>query len=165
MEEILDSGERFVFETGAQRDIQDNKGRCDLIPFDVASEVMEKCDEADVFHWMNEFVHSGDEKILLIIVELFAKVRGWDMPTMMLELSKHFENGAKKYGESNWQKGLPVKCYINSAIRHYLKWLRGDTDEPHDRAFVWNLIACVWTCKHKPELNDYKTEKALSNSN
>lgn len=63
---------------------------------------------------------------------------------------------ARRPKEWNWQKGLPVKCYVNSAIRHYLKWLRGDEDEPHDRAFVWNLIACLWTCKHKPELNDYR---------
>jgi hypothetical protein len=74
---------------------------------------------------------------------------------MLLEVSKHFEEGAEKYGENNWQKGLPVKCYINSAVRHYLKWLRGDKDEFHDRAFCWNVICAIWTCKHKPELNDY----------
>jgi hypothetical protein len=64
--------------------------------------------------------------------------------TMLLEVAKHFEEGAKKYGENNWQKGIPVHCYIDSAVRHYLKWLRGDKDEPHDRAFVWNLMCCIW---------------------
>jgi hypothetical protein len=63
---------------------------------------------------------------------------------MFLEVAKHFEEGAKKYGENNWQKGIPAKCYIDSAVRHYLKWLRGDKDEPHDRAFVWNLMCCIW---------------------
>ena len=34
---IKDSGERREFETGAVRDIQKGKGRCDLMPLDVAS--------------------------------------------------------------------------------------------------------------------------------
>jgi hypothetical protein len=74
--------------------------------------------------------------------------------TMFLEVAKHFEEGAKKYGENNWQKGIPVHCYIDSAIRHYLKWLRGDNDEPHDRAFVWNLMCCIWEVDYHE-----KTEK------
>jgi hypothetical protein len=75
--------------------------------------------------------------------------------SMYLDVSKQFEEGAKKYGEHNWQKGIPVTCYIDSAVRHYLKILAGWTDEPHDRAFVWNLMCCIWTCEHKPELNTY----------
>ena len=78
---------------------------------------------------------------------------------MLLETAKHFEQGAKKYGDYNWQKGIPVKSYIDSAVRHYLKHLRGDADERHDRAFVWNILCCIWTCKHKPELNDYRKEE------
>ena len=70
--------------------------------------------------------------------------RSVDSNTMFLEVAKHFEEGAKKYGENNWQNGIPVHCYIDSAVRHYLKWLRGDMDEPHDKAFVWNLMCCIW---------------------
>ena len=75
--------------------------------------------------------------------------------TMLLEVSIHFEQGAQKYGENNWQKGIPVHCYIDSAIRHYLKYKRGDDDERHDRAFVWNVLCAIWTCKVMPELNEY----------
>ena len=63
--------------------------------------------------------------------------------------SQLFEDGAKKYGENNWQKGIPEWCYIDSAIRHYLKWERGDKDERHDRAVLWNLACLMWTIKHK----------------
>lgn len=69
--------------------------------------------------------------------------------------SIHFEQGAQKYGENNWQKGIPVHCYIDSAIRHYLKYKRGDDDERHDRAFVWNILCAIWTCKEMPQLNGY----------
>ena len=67
---------------------------------------------------------------------------------MLLEVSKHFEEGALKYGENNWQKGIPESSYIDSAVRHYLKWLRGDNDEQHDRAFIWNIMCLIWTHEH-----------------
>ena len=34
---IKDSGNRREFETGAVRDIQEGKGRCDLLPLDVVA--------------------------------------------------------------------------------------------------------------------------------
>jgi hypothetical protein len=146
---IKDSGERREFATGAVRDIQEGKGRCDLLPLDVV------CDD-DVLGAIENFKSTADTfhlRVALANCTFFP-----DLPTMLLEVSKHFEEGAKKYGEYNWQKGIPTHCYIDSAARHYLKHRRGDTDEPHDRAFVWNLLCCMWTCKHKPELNDYAKE-------
>ena len=89
-------------------------------------------------------------------LDSFTHYPGWS--DMLLEVAKHFEEGAKKYGENNWQKGIPVKRYIDSGVRHYLKFLHGDKDEPHDRAFCWNIICAIWTCMHKPELNDYAKE-------
>jgi len=56
---------------------------------------------------------------------------------------------------------MPLHCYIDSAVRHFLKHLRGDTDEPHDRAFVWNLLCAVWTLKNKPELDDIERDIAV----
>ena len=41
---------------------------------------------------------------------------------MFLDLSIHFENGAKKYDENNWKKGIPTEKYIDSAMRHYIKF-------------------------------------------
>jgi len=40
-----------------------------------------------------------------------------------------------------------------------LKFLRCDSDEMHDRAVVWNIVCCIWTCKHKPELNSYAVKE------
>lgn len=153
---ILDSGERREFDTGAVRDIQEGKGRCDLLPLDVASFWLADAVVEDI----SSFVESGQIEYLYIALSRFRVAKGCDYPTMVLEASKHFEEGALKYGEYNWQKGIPTHCYIDSAVRHYLKWLRGDKDEPHDRAFVWNIMCCIWTCQHKPELNDYRNEEA-----
>jgi hypothetical protein len=151
---IKDSGNRREFETGAVRDIQEGKGRCDLLPLDVVAKYVGK-----VMIYISDFQKTGHRTHLYAALHSFAhRHYGESFPTLFLEVAKHFEEGAKKYGEHNWQKGIPVRCYIDSAVRHYLKFLRGDNDEPHDRAFVWNIMCCIWTCKHKPELNDYAKE-------
>ena len=154
---IKDSGERREFETGAVRDIQEGKGRCDLLPLDVLAEFH---DDKVLAH-IAEFQRSNMNVSLrnALCTAVFDKHMFNDWSTTFLEVAKHFEEGAKKYGEYNWQKGIPTHCYIDSAVRHYLKYLRGDTDEPHDRAFVWNILCCIWTCKHKPELNDYDPDR------
>ena len=162
---ILDSGNRRQFESGAVRDIQEGKGRCDLLPLDVVADIYEEFysdDEPSVCEVMtgiSEFQATGEIRYLYYALDNFDRFEAWS--NMFLQVAIHFEEGAKKYGENNWQKGIPVHCYIDSAVRHYLKFLRGDKDEPHDRAFCWNILCAIWTCKHKPELNEYavKDEK------
>lgn len=153
---IKDSGERQEFNTGAVRDIQKGKGRCDLMPLDVVAEYFTLYGDVNpIIMSIHSFQITGDYNVLFRVLDRFTERHWKNNRTMFLEVAKHFEEGAEKYGENNWQKGLPVKCYINSAVRHYLKWLRDDKDEPHDRAFCWNILCAIWTCKHKPELNDY----------
>lgn len=143
---ILDSGDRRKFDTGAVRDMAAGKGRCDLMPLEVVY-MLTGGDE--VLFCLGYFKETGETAHLYNALSQFAKQNyGGSLETMLLETSKHFEEGARKYGENNWQKGLPVSCYIDSAIRHYLKYRRGDTDEPHDRAFVWNLMCCIWEVNH-----------------
>lgn len=153
--QILDSGNRREFETGAVRDMQEGKGRCDLLPLDVIGEWI----ESPVINDIALFVETGKSvKLFDVLNDAFGSGLVQNV-TAILDLAKHFEAGAKKYGERNWQKGIPVRCYIDSAVRHYLKFLRGDTDEPHDRAFVWNIVCAIWTCEYMPGLNEYETEK------
>jgi len=72
----------------------------------------------------------------------------------MIEVSKQFEDGVRKYSECNWQKGIPLHNFIDSATRHYFKVLRGDTDEPHNRAVLWNLVCALWTIDNHIDLID-----------
>lgn len=147
MAEIKDSGNRRQFESGAVRDMQEGKGRCDLMPLYVACHLfVENCYDSDpILSDIAAFQKTQCTDYLYRSLKEFCKLRYEKcVPTMLLEVTKHFEDGAKKYGENNWQKGIPANCYVDSAVRHYLKWRRGDEDEPHDRAFVWNLMCCIW---------------------
>lgn len=149
---ILDSGNRRQFESGAVRDIQEGKGRCDLLPLDVVAEYLDSATNSGyntILARIDKFVKTAKIHYLYDALVIFTEQHWEDDHTMILEVAKHFEEGAKKYGENNWQKGIPVHCYIDSAVRHYLKWLRGDKDEPHDRAFVWNLMCCIWEVDYR----------------
>lgn len=159
---IKDSGERREFETGAVRDIQEGKGRCDLMPLDVVANLLANTPftiKDSVISNVSLFMEDGEIYRLEDSLKCFAEKNFKNIPDMLLEVAVHFEEGAKKYGENNWQKGLPTNCYIDSAVRHYLKFLRGDKDERHDRAFAWNIMCCIWTCENKPDLNTYKKNK------
>jgi hypothetical protein len=95
---LQDSGSRQEFSTGARRDIQENKGRYDLLP-----------------------------------------------PAAIFAVSRVFEEGAKKYGDHNWKKGIPLSRYLDSALRHTFKHMEGHRDEPHVAQAAWNLLAYINT--------------------
>lgn len=145
IQRILDSGDRHEFSTGAVRDMREGKGRCDLMPLQVVSCLLNSCHKNQLLSYITLFVEDNNTNHLYNALREFSDVAyDGSADTMILEVAKHFEDGANKYGEHNWQKGIPANCYIDSAVRHYLKWSRGDQDEPHDRAFVWNILCCIW---------------------
>lgn len=110
--ELKDSGDRRAFGTGAVRDMQEGKGRCDLLP-----------------------------------------------ACALIRLSKHYEAGARKYAERNWENGIPVSVMIDSGFRHLLKYLDGQTDEDHLTAAAWNILGAMWMEEKHPELQDIPARK------
>ena len=107
MSNILDSGNRTQFNTGAVRDMHQGKGRCDLLP-----------------------------------------------PNALLRLARHFETGSLKYGDRNWELGIPCHSFADSGMRHLLKYMAGNTDEDHLIAAIWNLMCLAETEELRPEMQD-----------
>ena len=187
---IKDSGNRRKFSSGAVRDIVDGKGRCDLVPLDVAVDLLfrddwdsESIDASDSFSVNECFIDIlnmiDDVKTSITEVELeqytaqyeseieecvrcslsqaiecFCRIISWSKCNCYLELSKHYEEGARKYGEHNWEKGIPLHSYLDSSLRHLMKFMDGMHDEPHDRAFIWNIFGFYWTFLHHKDLID-----------
>ena len=77
----------------------------------------------------------------------------------LIELSKHCEDGAEKYGEHNVDKGIPQHSLCDSAMRHLTKYMRGDQDEDHLRAAAWNIMWALDQTVTHPELNDLMWNK------
>jgi len=68
-------------------------------------------------------------------------------PCAIERLAKHFENGAVKYQDRNWERGIPLMRYLDSALRHMFKLLDGQTDEDHAAAAMWNIACYIQTEK------------------
>lgn len=64
-------------------------------------------------------------------------------PAAIRALAIHFEKGAIKYGDRNWEKGIPVARFLDSAMRHAYQFLEGRDDENHLVSALWN-IACAY---------------------
>lgn len=60
----------------------------------------------------------------------------------VLRIAQQMEKGAAKYSARNWEKGMPLSRFADSAMRHLVKLLAGFDDEPHLDAALWNL-ACL----------------------
>lgn len=155
MGNILDSGARREFSTGAVRDMAVGKGRCDLMPLNIVATLMND----EIICSIASFQQTGLVIHLYAALGAFSKFYEKGLPDMMLEVSKHYEEGCIKYGENNWQKGIPIHSYVDSGVRHYLKFKRGDDDERHDRAFIFNMLCLVWTMINKPELDDFTNKR------
>lgn len=93
-----DSGDRKIFETGAQRDRASGKGRYDLIS-----------------------------------------------PFAIKRLCGVYERGAEKYNSRNYEKGIPLSRFIDSAMRHLFQVIEGREDEDHISQAMWNITSYIHT--------------------
>ena len=64
-------------------------------------------------------------------------------PMALLRLGQHYERGAKKYGGYNYLKGIPTQSFLDSAMRHLLKYLAGMDDEDHLAAAAFNILGAM----------------------
>lgn len=151
---IKDSGDRTEFGSGAVRDMSKGKGRFDLMPIESLSRLF--CENDKVLECFKTYYKTNDPIWFLNAVDAFIpkywynyeidKTESKDCYALvLLDVAIHYEEGALKYGENNWQKGIPISSYIDSGMRHYFKHRCGMVDEHHNRAFVWNMLCAYWT--------------------
>lgn len=77
----------------------------------------------------------GENKGMPVLISPFALDR----------LARHLEYGAQKYDRRNWEKGMPVEEYVDSLLRHTLAIMRGETDEDHESAAMFNIMCVIHT--------------------
>ena len=86
----------------------------------------------------------------------------WDLitPIGLRRLAETCAEGAAKYGDYNWQKGIPASVMINHAIRHIYLYLAGDRGEDHLAHASWNLLGVCHFEELLPEMIDLPTRQA-----
>ena len=151
MADIKNSGEMREFETGAHRDSNTGiqKGRPDILPLDVVAKVLDNKAIDEIW----QFVRTQDTQHVINAIRIIGEAEpDWKNSTAlaMWDTSFHYEDGGKKYDFGNWTYGMPIQVFLDSGLRHYLKHLGGEKDEPHHRATLWNFMNLVWTWEHVP---------------
>ena len=86
-------------------------------------------------------------------------------PHGLKRLAKHYEAGAAKYDDRNWEKGMPVSRCFDSAVRHLYQWLEGSQEEDHLAAAAWNIFAIMHYEATLPELMDIPTRPVSGDKN
>lgn len=66
---------------------------------------------------------------------------------MLERWAAHLTKGAVKYEDRNWMRAtgpLELERFRESAARHFVQWMRGDVDEDHAAAVLFNLNGYEW---------------------
>jgi len=63
-------------------------------------------------------------------------------PEALHQLALLYGKGAAKYGDRNWEKGLPWGRVFAALMRHAWAWWRGEDNDPEDGQH--HLIAVAW---------------------
>lgn len=82
-------------------------------------------------------------------------------PEFDVQLASVLTHGAFKYGEHNFERGLPVEDLISSARRHILKIQAGEIVDAsgclHAAHGAWNLLALgMQEMRNYPECHDFR---------
>lgn len=64
-------------------------------------------------------------------------------PHAIHRLAQVYEKGALKYAERNWERGMPLHLFADSALRHTFQYLDGARDEDHLSHAVFNLLGLI----------------------
>lgn len=127
--------ERETFESGAVRDKTDYR-------YDLCSPVI-----------FNYTQHEGTRKVIFAILEekyhdalsllTVSRPHRISFADIVHSYAQTMHEGANKYGERNWEKGLPESNLKNHAIHHLMKWDSNDQSEPHFPHAVWNIVTLI----------------------
>ncbi len=96
---------------------------------------------------MRRDVNSGKPRYDLIIPVSMRE-------NMLIRWAYHMAKGAEKYGDRNWELACSedeMKRFKESAIRHFVQWFMGETDEDHASAVFFNIQAYEYV---KEKLDD-----------
>ncbi len=80
-------------------------------------------------------------------------------------LAETYAEGARKYGDRNWEKGQPVTQCLNHLLAHINKWRDGDSKEDHLAHAAWGLMAIMHFEERLPEMIDVPSRANITLTN
>lgn len=70
----------------------------------------------------------------------------------MRRIAAVFAEGAMKFGDNNWKKGMPKSALMNHSLAHIVAYEHGDKSEDHLPKAVWGLMALMYMEECKPDM-------------
>ena len=131
-----------TFESGATRYATDY--RYDLIPSSIIGTLLKHDKQAYVFA-VNLRAYLHDESVLYSLLHSLTEVVSpvSDYTTLAHFYAQALHEGAVKYGERNWEKGIPESNLLNHAFYHLFQLVLGDESENHKSHLVWNVLTLI----------------------
>lgn len=140
---LQDNKQREEFASGMVREPQNDKMRYDLaLDGPLVWALFHDAKYDGVIRAAQDWYENrGVGKAANVVLELASVTEGgiW---TIIDRYTVLMMKGAVKYSEHNWLKAqgeAELKRFIASFSRHLVKYLRGETDEDHLAAIVFNL--------------------------
>lgn len=129
-----------------KRDTDEGKTDYTSVSFgEISNEISDElCNIADL---LDMYMYGSMKYNKINLYDLFADT--FDQQTRLWDRAGF---GAEKYGASNWRKCKQedLSRFWNSAKRHFASVCRGDDDEDHAAALVFNLM-CIEYLRNKNE--------------
>ncbi len=147
-----DSGERQQFDSGMVRDTQAGKNRLDLALDGPLPEALfidqPKADAVTAFLTWHRLISAGISDITLgaKAVQSIANYEG-GLAELFIRYAALMTRGAVKYSARNWMQAsgqAELERFISSASRHFFQWYKGDRDEDHAAAVVFNINGAAY---------------------
>lgn len=82
-------------------------------------------------------------------------------PYALRGLAETYGEGAGKYGDDNWLKGMSAKVLLQHALAHFNQYALGATEEDDLSHGLWGLVAMMHFEELKPEMMDIQPEEGL----
>lgn len=80
-------------------------------------------------------------------------------------LAKHFQKSLENHPAYNWQRGIPMSSFMDSAIRHLFMYMDGAMDEDHLCSAAWNILCAMWTEEKLPKMQDIPSRQKQKEHN
>lgn len=65
-------------------------------------------------------------------------------PVALERIARRYGMGALKYGDNNYQLGIPATNILNHLQAHINKYRMGDRTDDHLAGAVWGLLTLMW---------------------
>lgn len=140
---LKDNNQRQEFAGGMVREPQDDKLRYDLALDGPLVWALHRGGKFDgvIKAAQDWYQNYGLDEAARVVREL-ALITDGGLPAVIDRYTVLMMKGAVKYSEHNWLKAegeAELKRFVASFCRHLMKHLRGETDEDHLAAVVFNL--------------------------